>query len=227
MERRKHRLLAWALALSLILGLVPTAWATEGDPLGQDSGTLECVCAELCTEGSVYADCPVCGADEADLTTCEGAETSTPSNTLTLAAEQVQEQIDALPSLGELQAMTAEQQQTAYMEIQDAYKAYEALSDEEKTAIEGAEVFESLLGFFTSLPPVTHDNGTPVPGTEQLSYNVNTGRDVNPIVYYGGNSWLVIGYNDVGMVGKEGVDGDAPIATLLRMGKNFPQTPSF
>ena len=32
----------------------------------------ECTCAALCTEGAADASCPVCGAEEADLTACQG-----------------------------------------------------------------------------------------------------------------------------------------------------------
>ena len=73
--------------------------ATEGTPCTyvceicnpQDSGEAEetepeteCVCTELCTEETANADCPVCGAEGADLTSCEGvgAEIATLSNAL-------------------------------------------------------------------------------------------------------------------------------------------------
>ena len=57
----------------------------------QDSGETEetepeaeCICTGLCTEEIVNAECPVCGADGADLTACEGvvAEIATLSNAL-------------------------------------------------------------------------------------------------------------------------------------------------
>lgn len=71
--------------------------ATEGTPCTyvceicnlQDSGEAEetepkaeCICTELCTSENVNVDCPVCGAEDADLTACEGveAETATASN---------------------------------------------------------------------------------------------------------------------------------------------------
>ena len=236
------RVIALLLSAALCFSALPvSALAVAGDSAensetvqgsGQpedkpQAGGDECSCEILCTAEAVNTDCPVCGADGADLTACKGAEAATPSDALESTEGQVQELINALPSLENLEAMTDEEQQTAYMEIQNAYEAYEALSDEEKTEIEGAEVFESLLGFFTSLPPVTHDNknknGTPVPGTEQLATNVNTDEENNPVVYYGehGGSpipWYVVGYNDVGMLGKGGINGNAPIATLLATG---------
>ena len=57
----------------------------------QDSGEVEetepeaeCICTELCTEETVNGECPVCGAEGADLTACEGmeAEIATLSNAL-------------------------------------------------------------------------------------------------------------------------------------------------
>lgn len=67
-------------------GYVP---ATEGTPCAfvcevcnaQDSGDTaapsdaqpeECTCETLCTEDNINGDCPVCGAEEADLAVCEG-----------------------------------------------------------------------------------------------------------------------------------------------------------
>ncbi len=44
-----------------------------------DDGQEECTCEELCTEGSINTDCPVCGAEDASLSDCKGkdAEDST------------------------------------------------------------------------------------------------------------------------------------------------------
>ena len=42
----------------------------------EDAGTdmAECICEILCTEDSINGDCPVCGAEGADLSACEGKE---------------------------------------------------------------------------------------------------------------------------------------------------------
>ena len=45
---------------------------TEDDNAGID--TAECICEILCTEDSINGDCPVCGADDADLSACKGKE---------------------------------------------------------------------------------------------------------------------------------------------------------
>ena len=61
----KKRVLAILLAVSLAFSLLPTAYAadiTEDVPV--------CVCAEVCTEEHVNADCPVCGAEGAAVERC-------------------------------------------------------------------------------------------------------------------------------------------------------------
>ena len=60
----------------------------------QDSGEAEdtgpeaaCTCTGLCTEETVNADCPVCGAEGADLTACEGMEAEMATLSTALAVE--------------------------------------------------------------------------------------------------------------------------------------------
>lgn len=69
-------------------GYIP---ATEGTPCGytceqcnsQDSGLVpgvsgnapaECICETRCEQGAVNPDCPVCSAEDADLSACKGTE---------------------------------------------------------------------------------------------------------------------------------------------------------
>ena len=73
-------------------GYIP---ATEGTPCGytceqcnsQDSGLVsavsgnapaECICETHCEQGAVNPDCPVCAAEDADLSACKGTEQATP-----------------------------------------------------------------------------------------------------------------------------------------------------
>ena len=139
--------------------------ATQGTPCTyvceicnpQDSGETEeiepeaaCICTEPCTEDNINEDCPVCGAEDADLTACKG-EPATPSNAIDPAVTDVQALIDALPTAEELERMSQDEQAAIYEQVQAAYDAYNALSDEQKAQITGAEVFDELFAVFNSM----------------------------------------------------------------------------
>ena len=82
---------ALAAAVALTAAALP-AFADGGEEtpitIGQSQQQAECTCTALCTGDSVNADCPVCGAEEADLTACEGLEAlpATLSNALPATA---------------------------------------------------------------------------------------------------------------------------------------------
>ena len=64
------RLLSLLTAAALVLSLVPAeALATEGT-----QEPAACTCTTKCAEGAGNQDCPVCGAEGADLTACKGPE---------------------------------------------------------------------------------------------------------------------------------------------------------
>lgn len=118
----KKRLLSAFMALTLCLTLLPTA--ALADELGPVDGTSTVETA---------------GADaEAEAKAKAGAE----------AVAAVQAQIDALPDADELPAMDDDEVLAAYMAIQEAYDAYDALTAEQQTQITGAECFEALFGWF-------------------------------------------------------------------------------
>ncbi len=108
----------------------------------QDGGAQEqCSCITLCTEGNTNLDCPVCGAENADLSQCKGKEADE-------QVKAVQEQVDALPTAEEVEAMTAEEQQAVYEKLQAVYAAYNTLTEEQKAKITGAEKLDNLIAFF-------------------------------------------------------------------------------
>lgn len=83
---------ALAAAVALTAAALP-AFADGGEEtpitIGQSQEQqTECTCTALCTGDSVNADCPVCGAEEADLTACKGleAQPATLSNALPVTA---------------------------------------------------------------------------------------------------------------------------------------------
>ena len=94
----KKRLFSPLLAAALAAAVALTATALpvfadggEEPPItiGQSQEQqAECICTALCTGDSVNADCPVCGAEGADLTACKGLEAlpATLSNALPVTA---------------------------------------------------------------------------------------------------------------------------------------------
>lgn len=103
---------------------------SEGDP--QNTGTPDAGGAE-----DSKADAPESGEDE------------NAGNNADAAVSAVQTMIDALPTVSELDGMTADELDAAYDDIQGAYDAYEALNAEQQAQITGAD-FEALLGWFNS-----------------------------------------------------------------------------
>ena len=120
----KKRVLSLFMALMLCLTLLPTA--ALADELGSADGTSAVETA---------------GADaEAEAKAKAGAE----------AVAAVQAMIGELPSLGELKGMDSDTLNEAYMAVQSAYDAYEALSEEQQAQVTGADRFEELFGWFNS-----------------------------------------------------------------------------
>lgn len=68
-------------------------------------------------------------------------ETEPEASMLPEAVQNVQTLVDALPSVDSVAAED-------YDAVQEAYDAYEALTEEEKALIQGAEKFEALFGWF-------------------------------------------------------------------------------
>ena len=127
-------------SICLIVGLMPTLAFAE-DEVSNGSADSQCVCEVQCADGSVNTDCPVCGSDGADLTKCLGSNTKD-------EVQDVQNQIDALPSVEELQAMSQDEQKQIYTKLQAANDAYNVLSDDEKANITGSEALSNLFSFF-------------------------------------------------------------------------------
>lgn len=154
------RLSAMSLCLCLMMGLLPVrVLATDTQPA---EDTPVCICETLCTEGDVNTECPVCSAEGADLNQCTG--TSVPDteggeadgepdgvDEIDSMIADVQALIDALPMVAELESMGLDEQQLAYDQVQVAYSEYNALTDEQKEQITGAEIFDSLFAVFNGM----------------------------------------------------------------------------
>ena len=133
--------------------------------------------------------CKICGAKDEP-------ETATPSNAAQLSAGDVQKLIDALPTAKELAAMSLEEQNAVYADLQAAYEAYEALTDEQKTEVTGTELFESLFDYFNGMVnTLAAENGVKyldASGTEQTANNVTV---VDSSTKEWRNGWYVVNSN--------------------------------
>ena len=73
--------------------------------------------------------------------------------------------IEALPSVEELEGMSEEEQLAAYEQIQGAFDAYDALPEEQKLLISGAEeAFEALFAYFNNQVELVSVHKHPVCG---------------------------------------------------------------
>lgn len=154
----------------------------------QDGGAQEqCSCITLCTEGNTNLDCPVCGAENADLSQCKGKEADE-------QVKAVQEQVDALPTAEEVEAMTAEEQQAVYEKLQAVYAAYNTLTEEQKAKITGAEKLENLIAFFAGKTNALINSVTYLDenGSEQTADNVTV---VDSSMTEWQSGWYVVNSN--------------------------------
>ena len=137
---------AFLLAAAMIVTMsgVPASAVGPDGSAASGSAPAECVCETHCEQGAVDPDCPVCGIEGADLTQCQSE-----ANAITV--EKVQELIDALPTTDKLTAMTKDEQNAVYADLQAAYEAYQALTEDEQALLTGTEVFESLFHFFNGM----------------------------------------------------------------------------
>ena len=74
MKQYVKRSLAYILAAVMIATILPNnAFAIDGEDIPEQP-ELICICTEKCADGQVNENCPVCGAEGADLSTCKGTE---------------------------------------------------------------------------------------------------------------------------------------------------------
>ena len=161
---------AFLLAAAMIVTMsgVPASAVEPDVSAASGSAPAECSCETHCEQGAVNPDCPVCGIEGADLTQCQSE-----ANAITV--EKVQELIDALPTTDKLTTMTKDEQNAVYADLQAAYEAYQALTEDEQALLTGTEVFESLFHFFNGMVNLLAENGVSYldkNGDEQTAENV-------------------------------------------------------
>lgn len=167
------RLLAGALTAAMLAGLLPAAALAapdvedlrphhpkhteacgylapgEGTPCGHiheagcySDGILPTEGEEAAADACAHTHDETCGYTPATAGTPCGFDCS---------ICPVQALIDALPTADELAAMSSEEQQAVYEDLQTAYEAYNALTDEQKAEVTGAEIFDSLFDVFNGM----------------------------------------------------------------------------
>lgn len=124
----------------------------------EETEKVTCTCETACPADAVNTDCPMCSADSAQCTgTMPEANTVLLGNEPDTTVTDVQDLIDALPTAEELKAMPSEEQQAVYTQLCEAYDAYEALSDEQKSQVTGAEIFDALFAVFNGMTEPLED----------------------------------------------------------------------
>ena len=68
-----------------------------------------------------------------------------------ITVQSVQNLIDALPSSEEVSEMSFEEQEKVYEKLQNAYEAYETLTEEEKAQLTGTDAFDELFDYFNGM----------------------------------------------------------------------------
>lgn len=154
------KLISLILCAVLCVSAFPAAYATESapaetapldpaaEPAAQDDGGAPvCICDTACAEGAMRAECPVCGAEGAELSACAKfvppadpatapaapSAQPTPTPTPALTAADVQSLINALPGAEEI---TQDNRAEVENKLTAIDKARLALTDEAHDALD-------------------------------------------------------------------------------------------
>ena len=170
----KKRLLSAFMALALCLTLLPTAaWAAETERTAQTPPAVG-EAADPANGEEQQENQPAAPKQENQSAEQEEQQEDSAAKQ---AVATVQALIDALPAVDELRGMNDGALDTAYMDTQAAYDAYEALTAEQQAQITGAERFEDLFNWFngqialldgdvTIYPDDVNANGDIIPYTD-------------------------------------------------------------
>ena len=157
----KKRVLSLFMAFVLSLSMLPATVLAEEQVAADSTATVETVKGESVpgatdteakdtdTEGKteVEGETKETGVEGEAGIKGESGETGADS-TPDASMSSVQDMINALPDVDALSAMEEDELLAAYMAIQEAYAAYDALTAEQQAEITGADCFEELFGWF-------------------------------------------------------------------------------
>ena len=110
----------------------------------EEKQNAECTCSELCTEDHVSTDCPVCGADDADLYDCKGKadendEVKDEESIIITAWEWIDEEEIFDPETGSLALPFANKEHPAYFDDVISFLPTQILATVENTEDTEAE----------------------------------------------------------------------------------------
>ena len=100
------------------------------------------------------------------------------------AEQDIQAMVNELPTVEEIQAMDLEDQQKAYLQVQEVYDAYAALGEDRLKIVGGEEKFDMLFSWFNTLvmPLEPEAEAAEVPEEDTVSDLVSTALAVIPVI---------------------------------------------
>ena len=98
------------------------------------------------------------------------------------AEEDIQALVDALPGVEEIQLMNLEEQQEAYIQVQEVYELYAALGENRLKIVGGEEKFDLLFSWFNTQVMPLEQEPEEEPEQDVLSNLVSTALAVIPVI---------------------------------------------
>lgn len=98
------------------------------------------------------------------------------------AEQDIQAMVNELPTVEQIQAMDLEDQQKAYLRVQEVYDAYAALGEDRLKIVGGEEKFDMLFSWFNTLVMPLEPEAAEVPEEDTFSNLVSTALAVIPVI---------------------------------------------
>lgn len=98
------------------------------------------------------------------------------------AQQDIQALVGELPTVEEIQAMDLEDQQKAYLRVQEVYDAYAALGEDRLKIVGGEEKFDMLFSWFNTQVMPLEPEAPEAPEQDTVSNLVSTALAVIPVV---------------------------------------------
>ena len=156
--------------------LVPDCRHAHDESCGYVEAVPEQPCAYACTECAEPGEDPSEPEEDPSESEEDPSEPSEPE--VDEAVEAVRALIEALPTLEEIKAMSTQEQAEVYTQVQKAYDAYDALTDDQKAQLPEAEgIFAPLFDYFNSLVTAIWDGA----GSASSPYLINNEEDLRAL----------------------------------------------